>query len=68
MKQKFLRGLRISVGIFIFLLGLIGIFIPILQGWLFIIAGIFLINPDWGRRLKEKYKVWKNKKNDNDKL
>lgn len=49
MKRLWRRILRNAVGILCIAFGIIGGFIPILQGWMFILAGLLLI--DWpGRR------------------
>jgi len=40
------RVIRIVLGTFFLLLGLIGIFLPILQGWLFIALAIFTLSRD----------------------
>ena len=56
-----LRLLRISLGGLLILLGLIGLFLPILQGVLFLVAGGLLLFRDrpflnrWWGRLKKRY-------------
>jgi uncharacterized membrane protein YbaN (DUF454 family) len=46
--------LRIAVGIIIFILGVLGLFLPALQGILFLCIGVALLAPDWPpvRRLR----------------
>lgn len=39
----FLNGARKAVGIFLILMGIIGLFVPILQGFALILAGILLL-------------------------
>jgi uncharacterized membrane protein YbaN (DUF454 family) len=55
MKQKLKKGLRTAAGFLLILLGVISGFIPVLQGWMFILAGLALLAVDyhWARRLKE---------------
>jgi uncharacterized membrane protein YbaN (DUF454 family) len=49
MKHLWRRILRNAIGVVCIIVGIIGGFIPILQGWMFILAGLLLI--DWpGRR------------------
>jgi uncharacterized membrane protein YbaN (DUF454 family) len=40
------RTLRLIAGIFLLLLGCIGLFLPVLQGVLFIILGLILLAPE----------------------
>jgi uncharacterized protein len=44
MKKKFKRILVISLGIFFLLLGVVGLVLPVLQGWLFIAIGLLLLS------------------------
>ena len=48
--------LRIAAGIMLLLLGIIGLFLPVLQGWLFIFIAIPLISPAHGKKMVEKLK------------
>ncbi|RMF24195.1 MAG: hypothetical protein D6760_03875 [Deltaproteobacteria bacterium] len=43
--------LRLSVGGLLLAIGVIGGFVPILQGWIFILAGLSVIAPE-GRRVR----------------
>lgn len=52
--------IRISVGLAILMLGIIGIFLPILQGWLLILIAIPIISPAHGKKTVIKLKEWKN--------
>jgi uncharacterized membrane protein YbaN (DUF454 family) len=53
MKQKNKHLIRISLGIILIIIGIIGLFLPILQGILFIGAGILLLqNKSW-KEVKE---------------
>jgi uncharacterized membrane protein YbaN (DUF454 family) len=56
--KKAKRILRIVGGFLLILLGIIGGFIPILQGWVFILAGLMLLAPEfaWARWLRDKLK------------
>jgi predicted tellurium resistance membrane protein TerC len=46
MKNTLKKIGRITGGILLILLGIIGGFIPILQGWMFILAGLYLLKDD----------------------
>ncbi|MGB9626272.1 MAG: hypothetical protein ACPMAQ_15570 [Phycisphaerae bacterium] len=49
MKRLWRRILRNAIGVLCIAIGIVGGFIPVLQGWMFILAGLLLI--DWpGRR------------------
>ena len=47
------RLVRIVSGFALLGVGLVGLFLPVLQGILFIVAGLFLLAPEyhWARRL-----------------
>lgn len=53
--------LRIALGLFFLLIGIIGLLLPLLQGWLFILIAIPLISPEHGRKMVSKLKEWKDK-------
>ena len=53
-KEYLIRGLRFFGGSVLILIGIVGIFLPILQGWLFIFLGLFLIKPEYAYRLRDK--------------
>lgn len=59
MAHSILSVLRVGAGIVLLLLGIIGLFLPILQGWLFIALAIPLISPEHGKKLIEKIKSWR---------
>lgn len=64
-----LKGLksifRIAAGLILFMLGVIGLFIPILQGVLLIFIAIPIISPEHGRKMVGwMKKKWKKRKND----
>lgn len=61
MKKHLLRTIRIVGGTLLILLGIIGLFVPIMQGILLILAGIVVIHPENGRKLKEKLKEYLEK-------
>ena len=50
-----LRVLRVAAGLLLLLLGVIGLFLPILQGVLMILAGLALLGRDfpWSRAITE---------------
>lgn len=59
MNRDFLSLLRITAGLVILFFGLIGLVVPILQGWILILIAIPLISPEHGRKMVEKFKEWK---------
>ena len=61
MYRNLITTLRVSAGIVLLLLGIIGLFLPILQGWLFIFIAIPLISPKHGKKMVAKMKEWKEK-------
>ncbi len=56
MPQNVKRILRIIAGFVLLVLGVICGFIPVLQGWIFILAGLALLSADfaWARLLRRK--------------
>jgi uncharacterized protein len=44
MKKKIKRIVVVGLGIFFLLLGLVGLALPVLQGWLFIVIGLLLLS------------------------
>ena len=46
MKRQATRVLRLSAGSVLLFIGVIGGFIPVLQGWLFILAGLSIMAPE----------------------
>lgn len=46
MRRQAVRILRLSLGGVLLLLGVIGGFIPVLQGWVFIVAGLSVMAPE----------------------
>ena len=61
--MMFWKIVSISFGGALILLGIVGLFLPILQGWLMIFAGLAVLRPHsrWGRRimrwLKEELRI-----------
>lgn len=58
MKSKFYKLLRIAAGWIFIILGILGLFLPVLQGILFLIIGLFLLAKDneWAEKLFAKLK------------
>ncbi|MFO7768361.1 MAG: hypothetical protein R6W82_05340 [bacterium] len=55
MRETVKRGLRITGGVLLLVLGVLGLFLPILQGWLFLGMGLLLLFPRdtrTGRRIR----------------
>ena len=53
--------LRITLGISLLCLGIIGLILPVLQGWILILVAIPLLSPKHGKLMVAKLKVWKDK-------
>ncbi len=53
------RILTLALGYAFLLLGVVGLFLPILQGVLFIVVGLLLLSrhSTWARRLLERFKA-----------
>jgi len=49
---------RLPLALAFLAIGIAGGFIPILQGWVFVLAAIWLIFPDHAEQLVEKIKIW----------
>jgi hypothetical protein len=54
--------IRVPLALVFFALGILGGFIPVMQGWVFILAGAWLLFPDHSERLVEKIKAKFSKK------
>jgi len=46
LKRQFERAARLTAGSVLLLIGFIGGFIPVMQGWIFIIAGLTIMAPE----------------------
>ena len=59
-RHPVLRAIRITAGVVLILAGVVGGFIPILQGWVFILAGISLLSPEsrTARRILLSIRLW----------
>ncbi|MBN2094349.1 MAG: hypothetical protein JW740_03230, partial [Candidatus Zambryskibacteria bacterium] len=64
--QKIKKYTRIGFGVVLIILGIGGLFLPILQGILLIILGIFIVSPQKGREIIRKFKIWRSRKNKKD--
>ncbi len=69
--RKIVRYGRIPLGIFLILLGIAGLFLPVIQGWLTIFAGIVVLAPDSRlakaikrrlQRLRARLRLWKTRR------
>jgi hypothetical protein len=49
---------RLPLAVFFLALGIIGGFVPILQGWIFVLAAFWLLFPDHAEQFVEKIKRW----------
>jgi len=46
LQRQAVRLVRLSTGAALLLLGVVGGFVPILQGWVFIVAGLTVLAPE----------------------
>ncbi len=61
MKDTVKRALRITGGVLLLCLGVLGLFLPILQGWLFLGMGLLLLFPK-DTRMGKRIRAWLKKK------
>lgn len=57
------HGLRIAAGLVLFAIGIVGLLLPIMPGWPFIVSAILLIWPDarlaiWIKHLPARAREW----------
>jgi uncharacterized membrane protein YbaN (DUF454 family) len=64
MKRTAVKIIRITAGILLLILGAIGGLIPIFQGWIFGLLGLWLLSKEipWVHRYYEKIKEWVERK------
>ena len=57
--KKMKRLLKLTAGWFFIILGILGLFLPFLQGILFLLIGLFILSQElpWAARLLEKLKT-----------
>lgn len=53
------RTTRITLGSFLLVLGGVGLIIPVLQGWAFLLAGCYVLSPEvpFLQRMQERFKT-----------
>jgi uncharacterized membrane protein YbaN (DUF454 family) len=53
--------IRLTLGWTLLVLGIIGLFLPVLQGVLFILSGLALLSThsQWARRILERIREWR---------
>ncbi len=61
MRVKIIPLLRLTAGLLLLMVGVVGLVLPFLQGWLFILIAIPLISPTHGKKMIEKLKILKNR-------
>jgi len=61
--RLFWRILRLVTGWTLLLLGVIGLFLPVLQGFLFIASGLVVLSTEsqWARRVLDRLKSWRRR-------
>lgn len=63
MYQNLITVIRFSAGLVILMIGIIGLLLPIIPGWLFIFIAIPIMHPEYGRKAINKIKTWRGRKN-----
>jgi uncharacterized membrane protein YbaN (DUF454 family) len=60
-KRVLWRILRLTAGWSLIAVGVVGLFLPILQGFLFIFSGLAILSTEspWARKLLDKLKAWR---------
>lgn len=48
--------IRVSIGLLILMIGIIGLLLPILPGWILIFVAIPIIHPEYGKLMIDKLK------------
>lgn len=61
MYRNLLTVLRVSFGLTLLMIGIIGLFLPVLQGGLLIFIAIPIISPAHGKKMAAKLKEWKTR-------
>ena len=56
MKKRIKEFIRKTSGILLILVGIVGLFLPVLQGIAMIVVGISLVNPILGKKIIKKIK------------
>ncbi len=56
MKKTILKAMRWTLGAIMILIGITGLFLPLLPGIILILAGIFLIDEPLYQKIKDKVK------------
>ncbi|MBI5754601.1 hypothetical protein HZA41_00095 [Candidatus Peregrinibacteria bacterium] len=66
MIEKIPRPIRFLFGIIALFVGIIGLVVPVLQGWFFLALALHLIHPEkgkiWTAKAKDYIKKWRGKK------
>jgi hypothetical protein len=59
LKNTLKRALKLAIGWMFIVLGILGLFLPVLQGILFLLIGLMIISTEyvWARRLLDKLKA-----------
>jgi hypothetical protein len=60
-RRRMPLAVRLPLALVFLMIGVIGGFIPILQGWMFILAALWLLFPDHAEQIVEKIKAWLQK-------
>ena len=56
MKKRIKKFIRVTSGILLILVGIAGLFLPVLQGIVMIVVGISLVHPVLGKKIIKKIK------------
>ena len=57
MRNSFLILLRLSLGLIMLMVGIMGILIPITEAWILVVISIPVISPEYSRKIVEKVKM-----------
>lgn len=61
MRHNIFHTLRTAAGIILLLFGIIGLFLPVLQGVVLILIAIPLISPIHGKKMAAELNAWRGK-------
>jgi uncharacterized protein YqgC (DUF456 family) len=63
--RRLLKGLQYGIGITLIVVGVIGLFVPVLQGVLMIALGVFILRaksiPHIFQTIRKKWRKWRRK-------
>ncbi len=57
-RRRMPLAVRLPLALVFLMIGIIGGFIPILQGWVFVLAALWLIFPDHAEQIVDRIRAW----------